>query len=148
MIKTCTKYSIGTATNISILLVLFTSCFRKQTEKLIDYTGFLEKHLVFVGSKKPGHTFTDTLCSITLNIPARLDTFYTWEDRSDYDDARYVKYRFADTNYDQYAESGFYYAFHPDSVYQLTVCHKRYQQVPDSIILNPLGQNEKDHEWF
>jgi hypothetical protein len=112
---------------LSISFVALTSCIRNQIETKIDYTGFLEKQFLLIGSKKQSYTLNDTLCNISLKTPASLDTFYTWEDRSDYTDAMYLK---------------------PNSLCQLTVWHKRYKQVPDSINLKPFVENQKNDNWF
>jgi hypothetical protein len=131
-----------------ISFAMLTSCIRNQNETKVDYNGFLEKQFLLIGSKKQSYTLNDTLCRISIKIPARLDTFYTWEDHSDYTDAMYLKYRFSDRQYDQYAESGFFYSFKPKSLYQLTLWHKRYKQVPDSIKLKPFTENQKNDKWF
>lgn len=133
---------------LTIIPTFIVSCLGKQKEVQVDYSGFSEKNLPLIGFNKKDRIQNDTLCYVSIKIPARLDTFYKWEDHSDYTDAKFLKYRFADTQYSQYAESGFFYGVIPDSLYQLTVWHKRYKQVPDSINLKPLRPDQKEDKWL
>jgi hypothetical protein len=98
----------------------------------IDYTGFKEQHLTLLSLHDPA-TNPDTMGWITLQLPARLDTFYSWQHYSDCENCGQMKYRFADNHYDQYAESGLFWTVFPDSVYQFNTWHKPYSEIPDSL---------------
>jgi hypothetical protein len=110
-----------------------------QKEAVIDYTGFEEKMITLAGLIDSTDK-DDTLGSISIKLPARLDTMYQWHHYSDCKTCGEIKYRVADNSYDQYAESGFYWTVVPDSVYQFNIWHKPYPEVPDSIEFAEIAQ--------
>jgi len=104
---------------IPFLLLLFCiSCKEEQIPE--DYTGYTETSFYISGLSKDG-AWRDSLAKVTLNIPDGLDTFYNLRPASDLENQ--LQYRFGDKKYVQYAESGFYAAFAPDSLLQLTFMH-------------------------
>lgn len=106
-----------------LLILLFYLCSCNNTDPQINYNGYLKKAIFLTGIDS-NFNQTDTLASITINIPARLDTFYKWRNTSDCTPCGWVQYRFSDKTYPQFAESGFFWTKEPDSVYQLTIRHK------------------------
>jgi len=123
------------ASTISLLFFLAISCSHKHSAD--DYADFTEKtfdisaFVSYVGLK-------DTLATIKIKAPNNLDTFYTWSNNSDCFTCGSLQYRFADKSYVQFAESGFYWTFVPDSVYQLTFIHSPLIEIPDSFDFNSL----------
>ena len=111
----------------------------KEKEVPIDYTGFHEKMIVLSGLDD-STDMADTLASLQIRLPERLDTFYQWHHYSDCKTCGETKYRFADKNYDQYAENGYFWTVVPDSIYQLNIWHKPYSETPDSVLLNPVPE--------
>ena len=126
----------------SLLLLLsccFFSCRNGKKETPIDYTGFNEKLIVLSGLDD-STDLDDTLGSLSIRVPARLDTFYHWHHQSDCKTCGEKKYRFADLRFDQYAENGFYWTVVPDSIFQLNIWHKPYAELPDSMIAPPVKE--------
>ena len=104
---------------IPFLLVLF--CIGCKEEQIVeDYTGYTETSFYISGLSKDS-SWRDSLAKVTLKIPTDLDTFYNLRPRSDLENQ--LQYRFGDKKYVQFAESGFYAAFAPDSLLQLTFMH-------------------------
>lgn len=103
----------------------------------IDYTGFKEKEIIIVGINKDIE-LKDTLAVMNIRIPLRLDTFYQWHNTSDCLSCGRIQYRFSDSRYQQFAESGFFWTYKPDSIYQLTVKHNPIKETPDSVQLRPI----------
>jgi len=133
-------------TRFLLLLVLgsgiFFSCKNeKKGEASIDYTGFVEKMIVLSGLNDSTDQ-ADTLASLMIRVPARLDTFYQWQHYSDCKTCGETKYRLADRRYDQYAENGFFWTVVPDSIYQLNIWHKPYREIPDSISLTQVMEED------
>jgi hypothetical protein len=116
---------------ILVSLINFCSCKTSNETKLIDYTGYTKKSLILVGYHK-NHIQKDTLGITTLKLQ--------WSDCGL--PCALSNYRFADKNYSQISESGFYWTYHPDSLYQFTIQHDPIKATPDSIILNPLSQKD------
>ena len=126
---------------LAVMIAVFISCQSIKKPETIDYSGFSEKHLSIAGLKKD-YTQKDTLANISIKIPARLDTFYQWQHYSDCTNCGYTKYRFADKRYTQFAEKGFFWTEVPDSVYQLSIWHKPFKIVPDTIVYRPLMEKD------
>jgi hypothetical protein len=123
---------------LSFLTILFfISCNTKKPIEEIGYTGFLPKKVLLIGILRDFDQ-ADTIGELTINIPARLDTFYQWHRTSDCLSCGKFQYRFADRKYKQFAEGGFFWTYVPDSVYQLTISHVPTRDVPDSIHSKPL----------
>ena len=123
-------------------IFLFASCINKtKSEPEIDFSNFSDKPL-FLKGMNANYEQKDTLCSVSLKIPVRLDTFYQWQDIIDYYDGGFTKYRFSDKRYVQYPESGFFYITQPDSVYQLTIWHKKRSELPDSLELKQVSEDK------
>jgi hypothetical protein len=126
-----------------LLLVSFSCCIifscnsEKKAGEIIDYTGLSEKKILLAGIDKRDYGQTDTLGYLMIKIPLRLDTFYQWHNTSDCLPCGSMEYRFADTHYQQFAESGFFYIYQPDSVYQLTITHNPIREAPDCINIRP-----------
>lgn len=116
------------------MIVVFISCQSKEREPEIDYTGFTKKEIILTGIDK-SYEQKDTLGLLTINIPARLDTFYQWYNRSDCLPCGRLQYRFSDTRYAQFAENGFYWDNIPGPVYQLTIKHNPIKEALDSIVI-------------
>ena len=128
----------------SILLTVLSFCSNpKKKDSAIDYSGFQEKKIVVAGLNED-YKQKDTLATLTINIPQRLDTFYQWQDFSDCKNCGYSKYRFSDRHYPQFSESGFFYSIQPDSTYQFNIWHKPFRDAPDTIDLKPLSEKILD----
>src|SRR5262245_10299736 len=127
-------------------LIIFTaaiviiSC-KSPDPKELDYSGYTNRKTLLTGYNNK-YEWSDSLAYISLKIPERLDTFYKWKHASDCASCGWMKYRFADKNYPQFAESGWIWTVVPDSVYQFNIWHKPIKEAPDSIILNPLKIND------
>lgn len=121
-----------------LFLSVISSCTNeKKSEPVIDYAGFSEKEVVLAGVIRESDE-PDTLGSVFIKIPTKLDTFYQWHRTSDCSNCGAFQYRFADKSYVQFAEIGWIWDFIPDSVYQLTISHEPFRSVPDSISLKQL----------
>lgn len=83
------------------------SCAQKENEDLRKEKFFLQ----------------DSLFSIELEVPIELDSFYSWVDYDDTSCGHERKYRFSDSRYPIFQESGFFYLTYPDSSYRLTISH-------------------------
>ena len=130
-------------TTISILLLLAISCTPKRSAE--DYADFIERTFDIVAFvNRDG--LTDTLATIKIKTPNNLDTFYKWTNNSDCFTCDRLQYRFADKNYVQFAESGFFWTFVPDSVYQLTFIHSPLIEIPDSLPLYSLPVSDTSKE--
>lgn len=130
-----------------VILSIFISCSDVDKPEGINYTGFIERDIVLSGYDK-NFELTDSLYLVSLKIPARLDTFYRWYHSSCNSSSSWMKYRFADKIYPQFAESGFYWTVVPDSTYQLSICHKPVRMTPDSIFLKPLSEKHKNNGFY
>lgn len=127
-------------------LTILISCKSSDTPEEIDYSGYNDQKILLTGYDEK-YDFTDSLASISLKLPLRLDTFYKWEDISCNPAVGWMKYRFADKTYPQFAESGRYWTIVPDSTYQLNIWHKPIKVAPDTITVKPLS--EKDTvSWY
>lgn len=122
-----------------LLSFLFYSCIQiREKVSEVDYTGFTERQLSIIGFGSSGEA-KDTLASLTLKLPQRIDTFYQWLDYQCCSSCGFLKYRFADSRYPQYAESGFFYSVHPDSNYQLSIWNRPSRSILDSTDLRPVS---------
>jgi len=130
-----------------VTLSIFISCSDADKPEEISYTGFIERNIALSGYDE-NFELTDSLCSVSLKIPTRLDTFYRWCDYSCNSSSSWMKYRFADKTYPQFAESGWFWTVVPDSTYQLSICHKPVRMTPDSIFLNPLSEKDKNDRFY
>jgi hypothetical protein len=83
-----------------------------------------------------------------MKVPERLDTFYSWNHYSCCSSCGWLKYRFADKKYPQFAESGWYWTIVPDSVYQLNIWHRPIKEAPDSITLKPLSKKDTAYCYY
>jgi len=126
------------------------SCHPVKTDRnKIDYRGFTENTIVLAGYSKNEFKQDDTLGTISIKTPDRLDTFYQWTHFSDCVSCGNVKYRFADKMYKQFKENGLYWTYKPDSVYQLSIWHNLIKEAPDSINIRSLGVNDTGYTiWF
>lgn len=122
----------------AILIAFFISCKSKEVVKEIDYTGFSTKEILLTGFIKHLDD-PDTIGRLSIKIPLRLDTFYQWHRTSDCTFCGRLQYRFADNRYNQFAESGFFWTYVPDSVYQFTISHVPIREAPDGIIQTQLS---------
>ena len=130
-----------------VILIIFISCSDADKSEEINYTGFIQKDILLSGYDE-NFELTDSLCLISLNTPSRLDTFYNWCDFSCNSSSSWMKYRFADKTYQQFAESGWFWTVVPDSTYQLSICHKPVRMTPDSILLGPLSEKDKKDRFY
>jgi len=124
-----------------ITLSIFISCSDADKPEEASYTGFIERNMALSGYDE-NFELTDSLCLVSLKISKGLDTFYRWTDYSCNLSSSWMKYRFADKNYPQFAESGWYWPVVTDSVYQLNIWHKPIKIAPDSITLKPLSEKD------
>ena len=74
----------------------------------------------------------DSTTIIGIDLPAELDTFYTWIDHDDTHCGFDRKYRFSNSDYPIFQESGFFYASYPDSSYRLTFTHSAHLECDES----------------
>jgi hypothetical protein len=132
---------------IGVLVIAFHSCNISDNNAEIDYKGFVNKEIKLVGYNKE-IDLKDSLGLISLEIPARLDTFYKWHRTSDCLGCGRMQYRFADKRYSQFAEGGFYWTVVPDSVFQLTISHTPIRETPDSVVLKPLIEENKSVSYY
>lgn len=126
---------------ISIILI---ACNNLDNPKEIDYIGYIEKSFYLTGNDSIDE-LKDSLALLQMKVPQRLDTFYRWNDYSCCSSCGWIKYRFADKKYSQFAESGWYWTTDPDlpdSVYQLSIWHRPTREVRDSITLKPLRKKD------
>lgn len=141
---------------ICITALIIISCTSSNRAKEIDYNGFNEK-VIYLAEKDSNYTYKDSLATVFIKIPERLDTFYHWIDFSDYTGGQFVYYRFADSNYSVYKDvSGFRFSTDkfPDSLYQLSIRYKPFKEIPDSIMkrikidTNELGYKMPHPKFF
>ena len=128
------------------IIIILSSCGSSDKSTEIDYTDFVEKNVQLVG-RDSNYDLKDSLAIVSIKIPERLDTFYHWEHVSDCSSCGWVKYRFADKKYFQFAESGFYWTVIPDSTYQLNIWHKPIKEAPDTVTLKLLSKKDTS-EWY
>jgi len=133
-------------TKFATLIILF-SCKSSDRPEEINYSGYNDQNILLTGYDEK-YEWNDSLASVTLKIPDRLDTFYKWHRTSDCLSCGWVQYRFADRKYPQFAEGGFYWTFVPDSTYQLSICHKPVRMTPDSIFLKPLSEKYTNDGFY
>lgn len=122
-----------------VTIIIIISCNSSDGVKQIDYAGFIEKRIVVAGIDTNDQQ-TDSLCVLSIKVPARLDTFYQWHNFSCCTFCGWLMYRFADKSYLQFAEDGWTVA--PDSVYQLSIRHRPRREAPDTITWKPLRQKD------
>lgn len=65
----------------------------------------------------------DSTTVLEIAVPNELDTFHVWVDKNDTRCGDEIKYRFSNSLFPVFEESGFFYAIYPDSSYRLTVSH-------------------------
>lgn len=93
---------------------------------------------------KPSHSYdttiflNDTLGKITVTLPVRYDSFFTWIHYFDCMNCGSVKYRFQPKSLPVYKESSWFWKDSKDSVEQFTIEHRQYlllenNLAPDSI---------------
>ena len=124
-----------------VMAMVIISCKQADKKKQIDYSGFTDREISLAGyDERP--EWNDSLAYVSLKIPVRLDTFYKWQHYSCNTSSGWMKYRFADKCYPQFAESGWYWTVVPDSVYQINIWHKPIKIAPDSITLRPLSEKD------
>ena len=129
---------------ISLTIVFFFSCSEKETR--IHCGGFKELTINLTGLSK-NYDLTDTIGKVSLMIPNRLDTFYKWHRKTDFIQGGWIQYRFGDSRYKQFSESGFYWTYVPDSTYQLTIRHNVLKMIPDSVKSLPLNIRDTTN-WY
>lgn len=128
------KFATGIIIVLAVMIAVFISCQPKERKPQIDYTGFTKKEIILTGIDK-NYEQKDTLGLLTINIPARLDTFYQWYNRSDCLPCGRLQYRFSDTRYAQFAESGFFWDNISGPIYQLTITHNPIKEAPDNVVI-------------
>jgi hypothetical protein len=94
----------------------------KEEKQNLDYSGYRDSSFVLVTMNEK-REWKDSIAIVKLKIPQQLDTFYQWHRQSDCLTCGRRQYRFANTRYVQFAESGFYWDHVPDSVFQFTFIH-------------------------
>jgi hypothetical protein len=104
------KYSI-----LSVILIFCHSC------KNSPFPGLFTKDL-----KKVEITLIDSLSKITVNVPVRYDTAFSWIHYSDCNTCHVQKYRIQSKGTPIVKESGFYWDRPGDSVDRLTISHNHY----------------------
>ena len=129
------------------IIIILVSCKTSDEPQEIDYIGFIQKEISLAGFDKK-IDLTDSLASVSMMIPERLDTFYKWHRTSDCLPCGRLQYRFADKKYSQFAEGGFYWTVVPDSVYQLTIKHNPIRETPDSVTLKPLLEKDRNDPYY
>jgi len=129
-----------------VTLTIFISCSDADKPGEINYTGFIDKDIVLSGYDQ-NFELTDSLCLVSLKIPSRLDTFYNWCHVLCTTSSSWMKYRFADKTYPQFAEDGWFSTVR-DSTYQLSICHKPVRMTPDSIFLESLSEKDKNVRFY
>lgn len=77
-------------------------------------------------SKKIVITLVDSLGIISVNVPERFDTSFTWTHYSDCNTCHIQKYRVQTKNTPILKESGFYWDEPNDSVDRFTISHNQY----------------------
>ncbi|HET6768402.1 MAG TPA: hypothetical protein VFH08_13420 [Chitinophagaceae bacterium] len=122
------------------------SCKPSDRPKEIDYRGYTHQQ-VFLKGYDEKFEWNDSLALISLKTHERLDTFYNWEHKSDCSSCGWMKYRFADKSYSQFAERGWLWTFVPDPTYQFNIWHKPIKEAPDSILLTPLSEKDTT-DWY
>jgi hypothetical protein len=65
----------------------------------------------------------DSTTILEIRVPNELDTFHMWVDSDDTHCGDQKKYRFSNSDYPVFQESGFFHATHPDSSYRMTFSH-------------------------
>lgn len=109
----------------------------------IDYTGFKQR------SFELNFDYADSLVpfgTLTLQVPERLDTFYKWNNTTCCSACGFYQYRIADSRYNQFAESGFFWTYKADSAYQLTFIHRPTKEWEDSVRVS--GFTLKDSGYY
>jgi hypothetical protein len=100
------------------------------------------KHSITLTGLDSNFKQTDTLGTLFIQTPARLDTFYQWWNTSDCVPCGWIQYRLADSRYPNFAESGFFSLETPDSTYHITIRHRPKTWVDDGTTLRTI--REKD----
>lgn len=71
----------------------------------------------------------DSIGSVTIQLPSRYDTFFSWRHYSDCGDpCDYIKYRFQPSSLSIIKESGWYWREPKDSVDRFTIQHSAYRR--------------------
>ena len=122
------------------VLLLFTAC--------QQHSGIPKTNQVPENSRSVNIPLPDSLGSISLSIPGRYDTSFTWTHYSDCGKpCDKIKYRFQPSHLKIIKESGFYYNMEqPDAVDQFTVCHSAYfpfHDITDSFFIARHHKNWK-----
>lgn len=136
----------STLLNLAIIIIL-SSCRSSEKSSEIEYTDFVEKNVFLIG-RDSTYDLKDSLGSIHIRIPQRLDTFYYWHDPSDCSPCGWMKYRFSDKTYPQFAESGWMWNVVPDSTYQLNIWHKPIRVPPDTIVMKSLSEKDTSFCYY
>lgn len=123
------------------MLAVFISCQSKERKPQIDYTGFTKKEIILTGIDK-NYEQKDILGLLTINIPARLDTFYQWHNSSDCLPCGRLQYRFSDIRYAQFAETGMFWDYVTKPVYQLTITHNPIKEAPDNVVIRKFARTD------
>lgn len=116
--------------------MILVSCTNSNEPKQIDYSDFVDKEFQLFNA------LLDNFGSTLLKVQNRLDTFYKWKHITCCDNCGWMKYRFANKKYPQFAENGYMWASDLDSVYQLSIWHRPTREVPDPIALKPLRKKD------
>lgn len=93
--------------NVSCLVVFFGGC---ET----TMPGYIQHKI----------ELSNRIDKIYIQLPAEIDTAYTWINVSDCDCCDLKMYRFANSSYSLLKETGMFYTQIPDSLFQLTISHK------------------------
>jgi hypothetical protein len=126
-----------------LLLILHFACSNKNQTS--DYKNYYDKTIPLT-ELNINYQQQDTLAILTMKIPHKLDSFYQWHNTSDCTNCGWLQYRFANSSYPKYLESGFFWNEpFPDSIYQLTLRHKPIRSTPDSVKLKPLSPSDSTH---
>lgn len=121
---------------ILFFCIYIISC--KEEQPTEDYTGFKQTR-ISLATLNSSRQWTDTMATVTMQVPAQFDTFYRWHRTSDCLTCGRLQYRFASNKYVQFAESGTYWTTHPDSIYQLTFIHDPVKYGPPEKKLSALS---------
>lgn len=126
-----------------LFAVIITSVCCQQEKQAEDYTGYYDTQFAVALLNRQAQ-WKDTIASISLKLPSSLDSFYRWCKSSDSSCER-LQYRFANKNYAQFQESGFYYTARPDSVYQLTFFHDPVVKGDPNKVLSAVKASDSAH---
>lgn len=140
---------------LTLSLIYITAC--KDKNSFTGNNKNQKSTIALVGLDR-NYEQQDTLAILDLTIPTRLDTFYQWNNNSDCINCGWTQYRFADSHYPIFAESGFFWLKTPDSTYSLTIRHKplrlkgkeqklRQIEERDSSLINSFSLQLSDRQY-